>query len=116
MAPPLTARHWMLTIREQDFSPGPQPESVAYLCGQLEVGEGAGGYSHWQLYAVFTSPLRLSGVKRMFPTAHAEPTRSSAAEAYCSKEATRVAGTGFEWGRKPMRRQRYYLKLNTTNQ
>lgn len=96
-----TARYWILTIPQYLFTPY-QPPSVAWIRGQLERGEG--GFLHWQLSVTFTTPIRLSGVRRIFGNAHAEPTRSRAAEQYAFKEATRVEGTQFELGRKPFQR------------
>ena len=97
-----TARHWILTIPERDFSPGPQPELVGYLCGQLEIGDG--GFRHWQVYLIVNHPCRLTGIKKLYPTAHVEATRSGAAEAYCSKDDTRVPDSQFTYGEKPFRR------------
>jgi len=97
--------YWLLTIKYDDWIP-PEllPDGVAYIRGQQERG-GDTGYHHWQLLAVFTKQVRLPAVKRVFgQSAHAEPSRSSAADEYVWKEETRVAGTQFELGRKPVRR------------
>lgn len=98
------AKYWILTIPANDFKPGSEPPpNVAYLRGQLEQGEG--GFLHWQLLACFRSKQRLGGVKSVFGrTAHCEPTRSRAAEEYVWKEATAVADTRFEIGRRPFQR------------
>lgn len=80
------------------------PAGVGYIRGQLERG-AANGYLHWQLLAAFTTQQRLAAVLRKFgDAAHAEPSRSDAADAYVWKEETRVAGTQFELGTKPFRR------------
>nr|WAE43034.1 MAG: replication associated protein [Cressdnaviricota sp.] len=101
---PANARYWILTIREDDWAPqAPLPQHLAYIKGQLEVG--AGGFRHWQVLAVFAGQTRLRKVKDTFAaSAHAEPTRSEAAEAYVWKEDTRVPDTQFELGRKPFKR------------
>lgn len=51
--------------------------------------------------------ITLSGCKRLFgESAHIEPSRSEAAEAYVWKEETRIQGTQFELGKKPFHRNR----------
>lgn len=59
---------------------------------------------HWQLLVIFKRKIRLGGVRSVFGPFHAEPTRSEAAEDYVWKEATRVGGTQFELGSRPLRR------------
>lgn len=95
------AKLWMLTIPHNHFTPF-LPSGVAYLKGQLEEGEG--GFLHWQLFVNFTKPIRLAGVIKLFGQFHAEQTRSQAAEDYVWKEETRVEGTQFELGSKPLQR------------
>jgi len=108
------AKYWMLTIRHADFTPY-LPPGVAYIKGQLEEGSGPGnqehgtgtevvGFLHWQVMCIFTNQIRLAGVRKTFGTAHAEPTRSEAAEEYVWKEDTAVEGTRFELGKKPFKR------------
>jgi len=76
---------------------------LAYCKGQREIGDG--GYEHWQVLAVFTRKVRLPQCKGCFcESAHCEPSRSVAADAYVWKEDTAVAGTRFELGAKPHRR------------
>jgi len=94
---------WLLTVPVADFvSTDALPNNVKYIKGQQEVGAGT-GYQHWQLF-VSTTRMTLVALKRIFPTAHIEPTRSVAAEAYVFKEDTRVEGTQFEIGVKPFKR------------
>lgn len=79
-------------------------ESVRYAVGQREVGAES-GYEHWQVVVNFAKPARLAAVKKAFGGhGHWEPTKSDAAINYCQKTDTRVAGTEFEFGRKPFRR------------
>lgn len=97
------AFYWLLTIPHADFLPY-LPPTVTYLKGQLECGSTT-NYLHWQLLAVFDSQQRLPAVKRIFGlSAHAEPTRSRAADDYVWKEDSRIAGTQFELGTKKVRR------------
>lgn len=92
----------MLTIPHRDFVPYPVP-GVSYCKGQLEKGEG--GYLHWQLFIILAKQSRLSAVKKLYgDSCHAEPTRSEKAEDYVWKEDTRVSGTQFEIGAKPIKR------------
>lgn len=95
------ARYWLLTIPHNQFVPY-LPDGIAYVKGQLEEGES--GYLHWQLIATFTTKVRLAAVTRIFGPVHAEPSRSDAADAYVWKEDTRVEGTQFELGRRPIQR------------
>jgi len=94
--------HWILTIPHYGFLPY-LPNDCVYIRGQLEQGEG--GFLHWQLYVVFKRKVRLGGVKSVFgEQCHAEATRSDAARNYVWKEDTRIAGTQFELGSLPVRR------------
>jgi len=95
------ARIWIFTIPFHDYTPYLH-SSFSYFKGQLETG--AEGFIHWQIIGYSKKPTRLSALKKLFPTAHMEPTRSSAAEEYVWKEETRVDGTQFEFGEKPMHR------------
>ena len=97
------ARYWLLTIPHELFLPY-LPPGISYIRGQLERGHDT-GYLHWQLLAVCANQTRRAGVKKIFGSeCHAEPSRSSAADDYVWKEDTRVAGTQFELGRKPVNR------------
>lgn len=103
--PSAQARYWLLTIPHYAFTPY-LPPNVAYIRGQLESGS-EGGYLHWQVLVIFERKFRLAGLKAIFGTAvHAEPSRSSAADEYVWKEDTRVAGTQFELGTRPIQRGR----------
>jgi len=116
------ARYWMLTIRHQDFTPYLPPD-VIYIKGQLERGEGAGneepgsvvesstnteseevGFLHWQVLVVFANQVRLQSVRRIFGDAHAEPSRSEAANEYVWKDETSITNTRFELGKRPFKR------------
>lgn len=95
-------RYWMLTIPKDDFNPR-LPEGIVYIKGQQEIGEG--GFEHWQIMCISEKKLSLRAIKSRFGnTAHCELSRSEAAEEYVWKEDTRVEGTQFEYGRKPVRR------------
>lgn len=98
------AIYWLLTIPQADFdSAAPPAANIQYIRGQLETG--AGGYIHWQILAVLKKKATLSAVKLLFGrTAHAEPSRSAAADEYVWKEETRVEGTQFEHGQRALKR------------
>lgn len=132
MANSAKATYWILTIPEQFFDPlSDLNDNVAFITGQLEEGEqqstsigsigdisvalsqefgGATqsnpttGYRHWQIMVIFKRQVRLTQVRAIFGPYHAEPTRSKAAESYCHKESTRVEGTEFTLGIKPLKR------------
>lgn len=95
------ARYWMLTIPRDVWIPE-LPVGVLHCKGQPERGES--GYRHWQVLVSFGTKKTLAQVKSMFPNeTHAEPTRSSAAEAYVWKEESRD-GEPFEFGSRALRR------------
>lgn len=97
------ARYWLLTIREADFDPyTPVQVAVLYIRGQLETGT-ENGFRHWQLY-LHTKVTSVKTIKKIYPTAHIEMSRSKAAEEYVWKEETRIEGTQFEKGVKPANR------------
>lgn len=102
--------YWIATIPfegTQVFTPEwpyGLPEPIVYAKGQLERGEST-DYLHWQV--LFVCGRKVSA--RFFHesicrTGHYELSRSSAADSYVHKEETRVEGTQFELGSKPIRR------------
>ncbi len=95
---------WLLTIPEAGMlAPQALPPGTQWFRGQLEVGEG--GYRHWQCLVALSTKGSLSTVKSIFgSTCHAELSRSEAAIAYVWKDDTSVAGTRFEFGCQPIRR------------
>ena len=93
---------WLLTIPEPDFDPK-LPDGCAWVKGQLECG-GSTGYRHWQVVVALSKKGSLATVKGIFGNCHAELSRSEAANEYVWKEDTRVEGTSFEHGAKPIRR------------
>ncbi|AIF76274.1 Rep [Ninurtavirus rhiphus] len=93
---------WILTIKHAEFTPY-LPPGCAWIRGQLELGE-SNSFLHWQIIVAFSKKMALSGVRRIFGTAHAELTRSDAAAEYVWKEDTQVPGTQFELGAKPIQR------------
>lgn len=68
---------------------------------QPELSEG---YLHWQIVVAFKAKQRLRTVRNTFGPWHAEPTRSQLAEEYVWKDATSIAGTRFELGKKSFKR------------
>jgi len=95
-------RYWLLTIPHASFTPW-LPRRVAYIKGQLERGEG--GFLHWQILCCFEKKIRLKSVKETFGSqAHCELSRSAAANEYVWKLDTQIAGTQFELGELPFKR------------
>lgn len=96
---------WLLTIPKQDWAPPETlPDWCSWIKGQEEKGNHT-GYYHWQVIVAFKSKRSLRQVKSLFGrTAHCELSRSDAADGYVWKEDTRVEGTQFELGAKPIRR------------
>lgn len=96
------SRYYALTISSNQLvaSWHTLPEGIAYLRGQLELGAST-NYAHWQLMAVSSKKCRISAIKRIYPMAHVELSRSSALKDYVWKEDTAVPDTRFELGRPP---------------
>jgi len=99
------ARYWILTIPFADWTvPTELPVGINWLKGQQEIGATT-SYHHWQILVGFHRGVKIGTIKRAFGnTAHAEPTRSSAADEYVWKEDSAVPGTRFELGVKSVRR------------
>jgi len=101
--PSIQARYWLLTIPWEDFTPYLHPD-CSWIRGQLEQGSET-GYLHWQIFVAFKSKATLRKVKFLYGDhIHAEASRSKAAQEYVFKEETRVQGTQFDLGKKPMDR------------
>lgn len=96
------SRHWLLTIPVAAWGPPYLPPECSYIVGQLELAPTT-GYTHWQVYVIFKTKRRMGTVKNTFGNqAHCEVARDpSAADAYCQKEDSAIAGTRFQLGEKP---------------
>lgn len=77
-------------VCEQDAEPG--PKDIRFFIAQFE--RGAHGALHIQAYVEFTGRKRLTRIKKLFPTAHAEIRRGTQQEAlnYFRKQETRISG------------------------
>lgn len=106
-------RYWLLTIPEHSWAP---PDDIGtyrdrhgnpvcnWIAGQLETAPTT-GYRHWQVCVAFTRNHRRAAVKHYFSAeAHAELSRSDAANDYVLKDDTAVAGTRFTLGERPAKR------------
>lgn len=101
--PAQQGKFWLLTIPHHLFLPF-LPADACYIRGQLESGSTT-GYLHWQVLVAFKKRVTLSVVKRVFGDGiHAEYAKSQAARDYVWKDDTAVAGTRFELGDLPVRR------------
>lgn len=101
----VSGRFWIITLSVAKSPEQPCLEDdprLARLVGQKEKGEG--GYIHWQFLAHFSKTVRRSHVSKVWPTCHAELSRSAAAENYVRKDDTKVEGSEFELGDGPLRR------------
>lgn len=99
-------RYWLATISCELLPDQPVLSSpICYLKGQKERGEG--GFLHWQVMVITSRRCTMRQVKSaLHQSAHVELSRSEAAEAYVWKEETRIPGTQFELGSKPLSRAR----------
>lgn len=98
----MAARFWLGTLYDWTV-PTDIAVPLVWLRGQQETCPTTGRLHH-QIIAGFSKPQRLPSVKAKVGSGHWEPTKSLAADDYVWKEATRVPGTQFEIGGKPIRR------------
>ena len=99
----MSGRFWLGTLYQWN-PPNELPGlSVVWIKGQQECCPTTGRLHH-QIIAGFKRQVRLATVKREVGEGHWEVTRSVAADEYVWKEDTRVEGTQFELGAKPLRR------------
>jgi len=96
---------FLVTIPKDDYEqPSSLPVSFNWIVGQLEIGEST-DYKHWQICCATKKKTTPSGCSKLFGgRAHCELSRSEHAAEYCRKSDTAVAGTQFEFGVKPFRR------------
>lgn len=93
---------WLVTMPYQTFTPFPHPD-CEWIKGQLELPEA--GYLHWQFILALKRKGSLCTLTDAFgPQGHYELSRSEYASEYVWKEQTRVPGTQFEFGQKPIQR------------
>lgn len=94
---------WLGTIPYNSWTPPTECSTeIQWLRGQRETG--AGGFDHWQVFVAFKRKKRTAGVVTAFGGGHWELSRSTAACEYVWKESTRVDGSQFEFGAKPIQR------------
>lgn len=93
-----TMRNIMVTVFDEDWSPkkcwDDNKGKIKGITGQIEVAPTT-GKMHWQLYVELQNSMRLTGIKKMFGTAHIEQRKGTAVEAYAyvHKNETRFADT-----------------------
>lgn len=77
---------------QYQLSPPDIPKQVVFFTGQME--RGIQGTPHLQIYIEFTNRKRLTYLRKLFPTCHAEVRRGTQKQAitYCTKEETRIHG------------------------
>jgi len=92
---------WIGTIPGHAFTPY-LPPGVRWIRGQLE--EGKGGFIHWQLIVALSTKGSMHQLRELFGPYHFELSRSRSASEYVWKDDTRVPGTQFELGQRPIQR------------
>jgi len=99
----MQGRYWLGTLYNYEI-PTALPAGCIWFKGQQEICPETQRV-HVQCVVGFPKHVRLVAVKRIIGgNGHWELCRSAAADEYVWKEATRVEGTQFEFGGKPMRR------------
>lgn len=100
----MASKFYILTlpVLQYVFAPFALPDGISCIRGQLECGQG--GLLHWQFVLCLTQRRRSEFVRRCYPGAHVEVTRSAAANEYVHKDDTYVDGTRFALGNLPTRR------------
>jgi len=92
----MTCRNWCFTINNPETCPLNIPDlaeqHISVLLYQLE--SGLQHTDHIQGYVEFTQPVRMSHLKKLFPTGHFEKRRGTRLQAveYVTKEDTRKEG------------------------
>ena len=102
-------KYWFITVGDEYFKPVramcPRRD-LTFMMGQLEIGEET-GYKHWHFSVGFSKEKTMQQCKEYFcREAKCLLSRSDAVDKYVWKEQTRVEGTQFSWGRKPMQMQK----------
>lgn len=98
----MQGRYWSVT-RYNEWTPE-LPKQAAYIKGQKEIGNLT-EREHWQIMVIFGKNMRRKSVVEAFGgQGHCELSKSSKLERYVWKEDTRIPGTQFEFGNKPIRR------------
>lgn len=94
---------WLLTIPVADWSPPiVLPDDMQWIRGQAEEG-GQTGYRHWQVLVAWKKKASIRKCQSVFGSrGHYELARSQAAADYVWKEDTRIEGTQFEHGHRPI--------------
>lgn len=85
-----TYRNWCFTVYSDCGDEIRNESNVRYAIYQKEKCPTTGRF-HWQGYVEFKTQYRLSGVRKILPTAHWEPRKGTREEArdYCRKEESR---------------------------
>jgi hypothetical protein len=89
-------KDWCLTIQETSSEPIFNELTMSYMVFQLEIAPTT-NKEHYQCFIQFIKKIRLTGVKKIFPSAHIEPRRGTSTQAaeYCMKTDTRKPDTNF---------------------
>lgn len=93
----MTSRNWCFTINNPEQCPLPITEDIQETIKILVYQEEQASTRHLQGYLECVSPVRLSQLKKIFPTAHFEQRKGSRLQAvqYVTKEESRVSGPYF---------------------
>ncbi len=102
------AKNWMLTIwfnmmdsdEEKELEFHWNPETMNYLCGQIEYSE-ADDRKHWQVYVQFKQQIFASALKKIWPSkkAHHEKQRFGTAK-HCIDYTKAAPGDILQSGKK----------------
>lgn len=90
---------WTITdFKDLDWDAKAFPEQIRFACWQKEKCPET-GREHFQAYIELSKKTTLTGVKKILPTAHLEPSGGTARDnvVYCSKSETRI-GEPNQWG------------------
>lgn len=98
--PARQGKYWLSTIPQHEYTPWLSPD-LQWVRGQLESGHTT-GYLHWQILFCFKEKKTLHYLREVLGAFHHEYAKSKAASEYVWKEDTRVPGTQFELGRRPV--------------
>lgn len=109
------AIRWCMTLKKSDGETENLITMFKDICKnyifQEELGET--GYEHYQCYLSLKRKMRMTELKKLFPTAHFEKCKGSESEniKYCSKSETRSAGPFFSEAFRPKEELTFNFEL-----
>lgn len=113
----IISKDWCLTIHDTSAVPTFYEDKLSYMVYQLEIAPTT-NKEHYQAFIQMHKKCRMSGIKKLYPSAHIESRKGTALQAsdYCKKEESRKPETTFtEFGELLSQGQRTDLQSIMNN-